>query len=609
MAASETIDQQRADVLETVTTLLDRSLTSSDALQQYFNQIPSFYELMPTSPDKYTITDEKVANLENQAAESPVLDYRYLPSFLISQPGAPTLQAIDTPSVANIPEFTAVAPELEFPDKPDPTLPGAPTNAPDFNAPATPDKPVFTLPSPPSIQSIAIPEVPSVTLPVFNMEMDFGEVAAPTERFQFNETEYQSAMLDQLQSKLLYDLINGGYGIDDDDDRRLWDRAREREMITADASMEELRRQTAALGFDMPPGTFYKRLDTINQQAQENINGLSRDIAIKRADQYVQNRQFTIQTAQQVEALLINYYGAVAERALNASRTQVEMGAVLFNAHVAKQNLKLDQYRTYAQVFSEQVRAAIAGLEAFKVQVEAASLTAEVQKVYADIYQTQLEGVKALVDVYNTELQAAQVSAQIETLKLEAFRSKVETYAEQVRAKSAEFDLYEAGIRGETAKLDKFKVEADAYTARVSGFEAKTRSETLRVRSQVDANNSLLVGYRSDIDKYRAQIAKVNAETSAILETYNSQVRQYASKVDAYKASADSASSVDAANAQLAVAHYQGLLERYRTQSDTALKLFELGLTSQQAGADIHKDLAVSYSSGILSATSAIESI
>lgn len=388
MAVSDEIAAQRADVTASITLLQDKALTSAQELKSFFNDLPSFYDQMPDTPDKERVSESYAADVRNAAQQTPNLYPWTLPNYnLIIRTGLPTLNPIEVPGLANIPEFTSVSPVLNLPARPDAALPGAPTGQPTFNEPAAPNKPVFTLPTPPSIQSVAIPEVPALNLPVFDMEMDFGDVVAPTAQFQFNEAAYTSSMLEEVQGKLLFDLINGGYGIDDADEQRIWDRARERELKAAEAKLQDLYRQTAARGFDLPPGSFHTQVDAVSQEMLENNSTLSRDIALKRADLYVQNRQFTLTTAQSVENMLINYYGAAAERALNASRTQVEMGAVLFNTHLQRQNLRLEQYRTYAQVYADRVRAAVASLEGFKVQVEAANLNVETQKVYADIYE------------------------------------------------------------------------------------------------------------------------------------------------------------------------------------------------------------------------------
>ena len=602
------MDAQRAEVAASIGLLQDKALLSAQALQQFFANLPSFYDELPDTPDKFNVSDSYVADVRSAAQDQPELSTSSLPNYnLIVRTGLPQLNAIVVPSLENIPAFTQVMPTLDLPARPDATLPGAPIGEPIFNEPAIPNKPVFTLPTPPSIQAVAIPEVPALTLPVFDMEMDFGSVVTPTERFQFNETEYTSAMLDEVKAKLLNDLINGGYGIDEDDEQRMWDRARERELKTADGRIKDLYRLTASRGFDLPPGSFYTQLDDVGQEMQENNSTLSRDIAIKRADLFVENRRFTISMAREVENMLITYSGAIAERALNASRTQVEMGAVLFNTHLQRQNLRLDQYRTYAQVYADRVRAAVTALEGFRVQVEAAKLTVETQKVYADIYETQLRGVNALVEIYNTEMKVTQVQVEIETLKLEAFRSKVLTYAEQVRAKVAEFSLYETSIRGETAKMEQHKIAADAYTATVNGFEAKTRNQALRVNTELAVNGQLLEAFRSDTLRYRTDIIRTNSETQAILDTFSSNVRAYGTTVDAVKKASDASVTVDEVNARLSLAHYQGLLERFKTQSAITIDLLGLSINTQSKAADIHTDLATSYANGILSATTAIE--
>lgn len=505
----------------------------------------------------------------------------------INAPARPGNTTFSVPSISNIPTFTVVEPIITMPVAPSSTLPAAPGAAPTFNAPAIPSKPTIALPIVPTFAAVAIPVADAVSIPIFIATTDFGDVTAPTDRFEWSEAEYKSVMLDEVKKKLLYDLQNGGYGIEEADERRLWDRAREREMVSAQTRLGELARLHAARGFDLPPGALYAQQQDAQQEALEKNSTLSRDIASKRADLYVENRKFTIEAARQVEDMLIRHAGTVAERALNAAKVTVELGVAIFNAQVAKYSAKLDAYRTYAAAYESQVRAALAGVEVFKAKVEGARLTVETQKLYADVYQTQIQGATALIGMYETEMRAAQVAASIEQLKLEGFRTQVSAYAEQVRARVAEFDMFEAQIKGELSKVAVYESSVRAYTARLSGIEVEARVADSRSRIEIAQSAEKLDVYRSDIEAYKTQIAMVSEKVKAQLDKYRSEITAYAAYMDSIKAASATRLGSDEANARISVANTGLVLEQLKSRVALLNQSISIagGISNASAGA------------------------
>lgn len=524
----------------------------------------------------------------------------------INAPARPAGSTFSVPSISNIPAFNVVEPIITLPTAPSSTLPAAPGAAPEFNAPALPNKPTIVLPTAPTFAPVAIPEADAISIPVFDAVADFGDIVAPTERFEFSEAEYQSVLLDEVKSKLLYDLQNGGYGIDDADERRLWDRARERELLSAQTRLDELARLHAARGFDLPPGVLHAQQQAAQQEALEKNSTLSRDIAYKRADLYVENRKFTIEAARQVEDMLIRHAGTVAERALNASRAMVELGVAIFNAQVAKYNAKLDAYRTYAAAYESRVRAALTGVEIFKAKVEGARLTVETQKLYADVYQTQLEGVSTAIAIYETEMRATQVAASIEQLKLEGFRTQVSAYGEQVRARVAEFEMFDAQIKGELSKVAIYEASVQAYTARLSGIEVESRVADSKARIEIAQSQEKLDVYRSDIEAYKTQIGVVSEKIKSQLDLHRNQIAASASYMESIRAASATRLGSDEANARIHVANTSLVLEQVKSR--VALLNQSIGIAGgiQNANASTMATIGGAWASSVTGLTAAI---
>lgn len=478
-----------------------------------------------------------------------------LPDITAERPLRPKLNDIVPPTLDDIPGFLAVEPVINIPASPDASLPGAPGAAPEFLVPAIPDEPTLVFPDAPTFQNIALPDFPVVEYPSFSSTLPVDDLVAPSEVFAYIEPTYESALLDELKQKLMYDLVNGGYGIETEDELRLWERAREREVVNSELAIQDISRQMAARGFQIPPGVMNTLTSEAHDAAREKNSSVSRDIMIKKADLFVQNRQFTMKLTQEVEQMLITAFGYMAERLLNAAKATVELSIAVFNARVARYNVQLETYRVAAATYTELIRAALAKIEAYKAQVEGARLSAEVQRVHADIYKTQIDGINALVNVYRTQVEASKTLAEIEKLKLDGFKTSVDAYLAQVQAKTAEFGMFESQIKGETAKINVYQAQVQAYATNVSAYKTKADIAEITVRAQVLENQSALDAYRSDIARYQAELNASQAELQLAVTRYDSDIKAFKVYADAKIAESQQRVEAGKANADIAVAH------------------------------------------------------
>ena len=483
-----------------------------------------------------------------------------LPSITATKPTPPVLGAVTIPTFETAPEFLTAYPIINIPAAPSSALPSAPGDAPAFNAPTVPDVPIYLTPDPPVFENIVIPDMPLVEYPVFTSVLPVDDLLAPSEVFSYFEPTYDSPLLDELKRKLLYDIINGGYGIENEDEMRLWLRAREREAINSEAAIQDVTRQVAARGFDVPPGTLNAMVQAAQQTALENNSTLSREILIKKADLYVQNRQFTIQQARETEQMLITAFGYMCERMLNSAKAVVELSIAVFNARVAKYNYSLERYKADAQVYSELIRGVSLKLEAYKTQVEGLKVSADIQRIHAEVYKVQIDGLNALVNIYQTEVEAAKVVAEIESIRLDAFKAQVDTYVAQVGAKTAEFGMFESQIKGEMAKVNVYETEARAYGTKVQAYKTKVEAAEVTTRSQVQANQLKIQSFVADIQRYSAELTSSQIALQSAVAKYDGDIKAYGISVDAQVRASQQNVEAGKANAQTAVAHANVIL-------------------------------------------------
>ena len=435
-----------------------------------------------------------------------------------------------------VPDFGKVAPVLSMPAAPSAALPTAPA-APAINDPVLPSAPIITLPTPVVVTGIALPEPPSVEIPAFTTTLPVDDLVVPTNSFTFFEELYSSALLDELKEKLLDNLQNGGYGIELSDEAGLWDRARSRELEAAMVEAEALITEAAGRGFPLPPGDLNVALQRANQNLQAKMSGINRDIALKRADMYVDNRKFTIEQTKQLEQILIGYHNSVMERALNAAKAVLDAAIKIYDAQVARFNARLEAYKSEAAVFEARVRAAMAQVEIYRAQMQGKQIEAEIQRIQVEVYNAQLNGLNTVVNLYKTQMEAAQVQAGIERLRIEAFKALIEAYTSQVQAKVAEFNMFESQIKGEVAKMNAYESEVKAYVATVDGAKAKADILIARLRGDIDLADQKIKVYQTQAEVYKTDIG-------AQAQTIDAKVRVYGGKVQGAAAKAQAVSEI-----------------------------------------------------------------
>lgn len=526
-----------------------------------------------------------------------------LPELSAERPASPSLVALPTISLPTMPELIAAEPVISVPQPPSSALPVAPGSAPAFSLPAAPDAPQFSLPAPPVFSPVALPDAPSLASFEFSESLPDDDLTSPSDAFNFSEAEYSSPLLSALKEKLLADLAGGGYGIETQDEDALWERARERELQNMDVALQEVARQAAARGLMAAPGAMNEAFFRAQNEAAASANGVSRDIAIKRADLYVDNRRFTIEQSRQMEDMLIRMFGSMMERSLNAARSLVELGIAAFNAKVAMHAYRLDRYKASAAVYESLIRAQLAKVEQYKAQVEGARLGIDAQRIHAEVYRTQLDGVNALVSIYRTEMEASKVAADIEAIKLQGFKLSVDAYSAQVAAKGQEFQMYEAQVKGEMAKVDLFDAQVRAYGATTGAYKTKIEAQDVLVRSVVQANQVQLDSYRSNIQRYTADLQAAQHQLSATISKHDADVRRYGITVDAAIRASGQNIEASKANADIAVAHANVL-------SSAAIHAGQILVSHSNSAAHTMSGLSSAYghvSSAALSAATGIQ--
>lgn len=443
-------------------------------------------------------------------------------------PASPSL----TLPTATIPSLDAERPVISLPALPGTDVGLAPSDAPAITDISTPDAPLVTLPNVPTFEELQLPVAPSYVLPSFSETAPQNLLVAPTAQFAYVDTGYTSALRDPLVAKLLFDLENGGYGIDANDELALWTRARDRAGQVGRTGMEEAQRRAYDMSFPLPQGALIAGMEQAQKDLLAEISKANLEIALKRSDLYVENRKFTITQVNELEKVSIALYNAIQERSLNAAKATVELGIAAFDSTVRNFNAQLESYKTSASVFETLMRAELQKAELYKAQIQAEALRGEFNKQKADLYQAQLNGINSVVNLYKTRVEATAALTNVQAQKIEIFKSRVQAYAERVRAKASEYDMYRAAVQGETAKLEIYKTDIAAYNARLTGEEVRTRV-------LMQGNAALIQQYEAAVKQYEETLKAADAALKARLDEQRTDVLAAQVNVSGYRALTD----------------------------------------------------------------------
>ena len=178
------------------------------------------------------------------------------------------------------------------------------------------------------------------------------------------------ALYDAVNNMLMYDLTNGGYGIDPRDETALWERTRDRESIAANLGIAEAKKQYAIYGMPIPPGALSGVIGIAITKAQDGMSSVNRDISIKRADLYRVAREFTITKSIEL---------ATAQLGLTKLKIETLRDAVTTILEAAK--IELEEYKGELSKY---------GYEFNKIIEE--------QKIKSEIYRTDITGWSAQMD-------------------------------------------------------------------------------------------------------------------------------------------------------------------------------------------------------------------
>jgi hypothetical protein len=541
-----------------------------------------------------TIYDDFRTRVTGEPVKPTGLDY-----VSPTDPGpVPPVDVGDIETV-NVPTLGASPPAIDIPDAPDlETL--VPPTTPVLKNVVTPDAPDIVLPDAPVITAIEFPAAPQIQLPTFSESFPIEEdILLQTTSFDYSEGIESTPTLDIVQDKVEGDLLNGGYGIEPDDEQALYDRVRDREVQAAISGEEDALRSFAARGNKFPPGAASALVDNARREARERISEANREIAVNRADLFRKTREFAITQGIAVESERLRYAGFRLERVLNAARFAAEFAINVFDAEIRKRNIKLQAYSTFVEGYAAQVQAALTQVEIFRSQVQAAVEQQRAKQIEVELYNAIINSANSRVSLFEAQVRGALLEVDIERLRMDTFRSEVEAFTARVSSQNQQMRVYETQIRGEQAKTDVFSSQVDAFRSQVEAARVESDVRNRDVELNIQKARIELDGFEAEVRKFATLVAAEDSRVRALISEYSTDTQSYAAALSAWEGLSR---TVVASNQQTT----EAVRERIRLEqinADTELQAtnqnLQLQFQAANAGANITRDIIIALQSAV----------
>ena len=441
-------------------------------------------------------------------------------------PAQPNAFSVLPPNVSNLlpGAFDGSAPSLSFGTIPSPdygTAPGSP--ALDFNY-VYPTLDV-SLPGPPTLLTIENVAFSPVSIPTIDNDVPTLTVMAPNIIPYGGDQLYTSTLLTMLQNDLTQALTDGTYlTLTAAAQQALWDAAREREYRQQADALAELDRMEA-LGYAFPPGVFIDARLKVQTETNNTIAGLSRDIMAKQAELQLENLTKAREQATTLEARLMDYTNAVAQRAFENAKLVAETAVQIYNAQVEAYGKSLEGYNTTARIYEAQLKGAEIQLEEYKTQLEGEKTKVDMNSALVQQFHTEVEVQMMVVDIFKAELGAIETQANIQKIIVEAFSEQIKAYVAQINAFTAKVEAYKAQIESQGVIENVYKTQVEAYAATVNAGAQEATALIEGFKAQVSAYDAQLNGYKAAIEGMAAEVKAAGEYNQAAAAVYSALVQ------------------------------------------------------------------------------------
>lgn len=376
-----------------------------------------------------------------------------------------------------------------------------------------PPEPTYELPLVPGEFAITLPEVPVIELPYLQRRTSFAP-EAPTIAVDWTDSNYQSALTQQLQAKLLTDVQDpSSIGVNPDIAETLWTRARTRNTAMVQRATQFPTRRMTARGQFVPETALYALRDTATEVGAYRTAALARERILIEAELQQKHFDATLEEVVDYETIMIDLNNELHARMLDVVKTTITLATELYNTEVDKFNAQAKRYATEAKVYQSQLEAMKLEAEIYKAQIEAAKLIGEINKARVERYKALIVGLVELSKVYTARLEVVKALQEGQKLKVEILKAQIAAFAARVQAELYRAEAYATRVETDIA-IEEARGSADVAHARAMA----SRQKAGLMNSVLGATNQAVsaeIGYIAAQVAAKAAIAGSKAEEAA----------------------------------------------------------------------------------------------
>lgn len=442
-------------------------------------------------------------------------------------PSAPADVVIPEPS---LPSFE------DFPDSPNARtidIGGQPTAwngaIPEIAEPGdidVPSSPTLSLPAVPALENIPEVDLPTLSLPTFTASPPDTTLAIPDIKDAPTEDVYSSTNLTELQNQILA-VLQGDRGYLDEIWDQIWLRELRNEFDAQNRAIESVTELWGSRGWDAPVGMEAEQLLKIEQDVLYEDMKRAREKAIEQNSKEVERFNFFVSQGIALESQLINYHGARAGRAIQATQLFNDAAIALLQAKVSRLNIELEAYKVQADVYRTLIQAELAKLEKSRIEIENARLKSEINQNRINVYVAQLEGVQKNIDVYVAQLEGVKSRVAIQQQVIDASVARIEGAKLQVQAKKDEYDAWGTKIQGQLGIANIWKTEAEIFATEVDAINKKNQQKTALFDAEIRKGQLSLQKLTANVDKFKALITAEDSRFTGAVQAYTQTINKY----------------------------------------------------------------------------------
>lgn len=513
-------------------------------------------------------------------------------------PDPPSLIAVPDIAALVIPDFQSSIGSLNIPVAPAYVEPAAPPDQPDIPDVTLPASPSIVLPALPTLSEINIPDFEGLTLPAFDATAPEFEGSALPGILQWSEPIYHTEILDEVFT-VLRRLWDGGSGIPPAVELAMWERAQDREDLSAARDINAVAEEFSLRGFTTPTGMQAARADQLRETLALKKLGLNRDLTIQIAQWQIDNIKFACTQAVAAETVLVNIFLNSAARMFEAAKFQIEAQINIYQAQVALFNAKMNGFQISATVFKTLVEADTTKIEVFKAQIQAEVARGQINEQRVNVYKVQVEAVGTQIEIYKAQMQGAEIQSNVIRNRIEAFKAQIDAYTAQIGSQKIKFDAYDSQVKGEASKAGIIDSEARAYSALISGRSSQADIGVKTAEVAISRNQQLVQSYTAGLEAEKVRIQSQLSVIQTGAAAYVADTQRFAAQAQAEGTKAQLQVSAKESELRTNVAFYQAQVQAFLGNMESMIRKASLVVDALKAAGQISSTLAAGAMAGV----------